>query len=78
LGRDGGECARLFRCHLGVQRLEQARRTPRSPIEQAYGSLDAWEAEAQVGIDSGTLDAIDMPAVILSVRRWHREGVFAG
>jgi len=59
-----------------VQRLEQARRAPRSPIEIAYGSLQAWEAETQAGIDAGTLDRIDMPVVMACVRRWHADGVF--
>jgi hypothetical protein len=60
-----------------VQRLEEARRAPRSPIEIAYGSLEAWEAEVQAGIDNGTLDRIDMPMVIACVRRWHVDGVWS-
>ena len=59
-----------------VQRLEQARQAPRSPIEVAYGSLEAWESETQAKIEAGTLDRIDMPVVIACVRRWHNEGVF--
>jgi hypothetical protein len=60
-----------------VQRLEQARRAPRSPFEQAFGTLEAWEADVQAGIDAGTLDRIDMPVVIACVRRWHRDGVWS-
>jgi hypothetical protein len=56
--------------------LEQARRAPKSRIEAAYGSVEAWEATMQAGIDAGTLDPIDMPVVIASVRRWHQEGLF--
>jgi hypothetical protein len=60
-----------------VQRLEQARRPPLSPFEQAFGSLEAWEADVQAGIDAGRLDRIDMPVVIACVRRWHTDGVWS-
>lgn len=56
-----------------VTRLEQARVVPRTPIELAYGSLEAWEAEVQADIDSGKADPVDMPLVLKSVRRWHTE-----
>lgn len=59
-----------------VRRIELARTPALSPFETAYGSLDAWEAECQAGIDTGQLDPRDMPVVMLSVRRWHREGVW--
>jgi len=55
-----------------VQRLEQSR-APRSPFALAYGSLGAWEAEVQSGIDEGRYDKRDMPEVIAAVRRWHAE-----
>lgn len=58
-----------------VQRLEQAR-SASSPFELAFGSLDAWTAECQAGIDAGLLDARDMPVVILAVQRWHRDGAW--
>ena len=56
-----------------VQRLEQARR-PTSPFEIWFGSLEAWEAECQAGIDAGQLDSRDVPVVMMAVRRWHAEG----
>lgn len=56
-----------------VAKLEQARSAPRSPFEFAYGSLEAFEAEIQAGIDAGTLDSRDMPIVLRCVRRWHEE-----
>lgn len=59
-----------------VARLEQAR-SPTSAFERAYGSLDAWEADCQSGIDAGLLDSQDMPVVMMAVRRWHREGAWA-
>ena len=58
-----------------VQRLEQSR-SPTSPFERAYGSLDAWEAECRAGIDAGVLDSRDVPVVVMAVRRWHREGAW--
>lgn len=60
-----------------VQRLEQAR-SLKSPFERAYASLDAWEGECQSGIDAGLLDPRDMPVLMAAVRRWHREGAWAG
>lgn len=56
-----------------VARLEQARVTPRTPIELAYGSLEVWEAEVQADIDAGRADPTDMPVVLMCVRRWHIE-----
>ena len=56
-----------------VARLEQARVSPRTPIELAYGSLEAWEAEVQADIDAGNADPTDMPLVLMCVRRWHTE-----
>jgi len=58
-----------------VQRLEQVR-APSSPFELAYGSLGAWEAECLANIDAGLLDPIDMPTVLMAVRRWHSDGVW--
>lgn len=58
-----------------VQRLEQARR-PTSPFELWFGSLDAWEAECQSGIDARTLDPTDVSFVMMAVRRWHHDGVW--
>lgn len=65
------------RAMLGrVQRLEQSR-SPTSHFERAFGSLDAWEADCQSGIDAGLLDPQDMPVVMMAVRRWHREGAWS-
>lgn len=59
-----------------VQRLEQAR-SQTSPFERAFGSLADWEAECQSGIGEGRLDSRDMPVVMMALRRWHSEGVWA-
>jgi hypothetical protein len=58
-------------------RLEQARVSPRTPIELAYGNLEAWEAEVQADIDAGKADPVDMPVVLMCVRRWHTEKLWA-
>jgi hypothetical protein len=54
-----------------VQRLEQARRAPRSPFEVGWGSVDAWATEVEAGFDTGTLDRIDKPVVIA----WSGDGM---
>ncbi len=59
-----------------VRKLEAARIAPRSPIESAYGSFDAFEAQARDAIGAGTLDDKDMPTVLTCLRRWHREGAW--
>jgi len=59
-----------------VQRLEQARTAALSPFEAAYGSFDAFAAEAQAGIARGTYDKRDMPLVLNCLRRWHSDGVW--
>lgn len=62
-----------------VQKLEKARQPPPrrpSPIEVAYGSVDAFADAAQAGIDAGKLDRDDMAVVIASVRRWHSDKVW--
>jgi len=61
---------------LRIQRLEKARTAPRSAFEVAYGSLEAYEQEVQAGIDAGTYDRIDMPIVLVCIRRWHSDGTF--
>ena len=58
-----------------VARLEQAR-SPASPFELWYGSLEAWEAEVRAGMDDGHLDASDVPVVMVAVQRWHSDGVW--
>jgi hypothetical protein len=59
-----------------VQRLERSRAPAPSPFELEFGSLDAWEAECQTLIDEEILDSRDFPVVLMSVRRWHRDGVW--
>ena len=59
-----------------AKRLEAAR-TMASPIQRAYGSLEAFDSEAQAGIDAGTLDGRDMPVILTAVRRWHADGLFS-
>lgn len=57
-----------------VAKLEAARAAPRSPIEVAYGSMDAFaEASEHLG-----LDPVDWPIVLQCLRRWHDEGVWEG
>lgn len=60
-----------------VRKLEQAKATPQTPIEQAYGSLakftDAWQGE----IDAGKMDPIDGPVVIQCIQKWHADKVWA-
>ena len=56
-----------------VRRLEQARV---SPWARAFGTPEQLEAEAQAGIDAGIYDRLDMPAVVASVQRWMREGLW--
>ncbi|MFC3162447.1 hypothetical protein [Ciceribacter thiooxidans] len=60
-----------------VRRLEAARAAPLSPFAQAYGSLTAFEAEVQAEIDAGTLDSVDMPIILASIRKWDRERIWS-
>lgn len=55
-----------------VRRLETAR-TMVSPFVRAFGSVDAFVACAQAGIDAGTLDRRDMADVVACIHRWHRD-----
>jgi hypothetical protein len=61
-----------------VQRLEAARRAPRSPFEVGWGSVDAWAAEVQAGIESGAYERAEMSMVITCVRKWHADGMWQG
>jgi hypothetical protein len=56
-----------------VRRIEMMR----SPGVSPFGDLDAFETKCQAGIDAGELDERDVPLIILAVRRWHRDQVFA-
>lgn len=59
-----------------VQRLERAG-SPVSPFERHWGSLEAWEAFSAERVAAGALDRADMAIVVVAVRRWHRDGLFA-
>ena len=64
------------RAMLGrVRRLEQAR-TPSSPFVIWFGSLDCYVETLRAGIAAGALDPTDVPVVIASIERWHRDGVW--
>jgi len=53
-----------------VQRLEQA---TVSPWLNLLGPLDKFEAAVRDGIVEGRYDPLDMPLVVVCVRRWERE-----
>jgi hypothetical protein len=55
-----------------VQRLEQGR-SPTSPFERWFGALDVFTDDLRAGVAAGVYDATDMPVVIASVERWHRD-----
>lgn len=59
-----------------VRRLEVTRSTA-SPIARLFGSFEAFEEQAQAGIDAGKLDRTDMPVVIDALRRWERDGAWS-
>ena len=61
-----------------VQRLERLRQAPVSPIELAYGSMDAFADATMAEVEAGKLDSVDMPIVLQCLRNWHRDGVWAG
>lgn len=60
-----------------VRRLELAR-APRSPFERAFGTLQAYVAEIQAGIDAGKYDRVEMPLVLNSIIAWHSQGLWGG
>lgn len=59
-----------------VKRLEQVRSSA-SPFERWFGSLDAFDDECRAGVNEGRFDPADMAVVVMSVRRWHTDGVWA-
>ena len=61
-----------------VQKLEAARAVLKSPIEVAYGSMDAFAIKVQVDVVAGKLDRTDAPVLVASLRRWHADRVWAG
>lgn len=60
-----------------VRRLESARSPVLSPFEAEFGSLDGFDAHCRAGIREGTYDGTDMLVVMLAVRRWHADWVWA-
>lgn len=56
-----------------VSRLEQARVAPWLKL---IGTPEQFAADMQAGIDAGVYDRLDMPAVVASVQRWMREGLW--
>ena len=61
-----------------VAKLEAARVAPRSPIEVAYGSMDAFADKVQLDVAVGKLDSTDAPILVECLRRWHKDQVWAG
>jgi hypothetical protein len=60
-----------------LRRLERAR-SPRTPIECWFGSLENFEAQTQAEIDAGRMCQFDGPLLIECIRRWHREELWRG
>jgi hypothetical protein len=60
-----------------VRRLEQARVLPKSPLELAFGSFDAYADAVHQGVEAGQLDRRDMlgldgnGGVLRILRSWH-------
>ena len=61
-----------------VAKLEPARVAPRSPIEVAYDSMEAFADKVQLDVALGKLDSRDMPLVLAAFHRWHRGRVWSG
>lgn len=61
-----------------VAKLEAARVTPKSPIETAYGSLDAFADKVNADIAAGKMDKVDGPLLLQAVRKWHRDRLWSG
>jgi len=60
-----------------VQRLEAQGKTDHpSSIETAFGSLAAFEEDVNAKIAAGRLDQIEMPLVLVAIRRGHTDGVW--
>lgn len=56
-----------------VARLEQARVAPWAAL---IGTPEQFAADCQRGVDEGRFDRLDMPAVVVAVTRWTREGMW--
>lgn len=47
-----------------------------SPFQRWYDALDSFVDHVQTGMEAGTYDPRDMPVVLASIERWHREGLY--
>ena len=61
-----------------VAKLEAARVTPKSPVELAFGSLNAFADKVTGDIDAGKLDRTDGPLLLQAVLKWHRDRLWSG
>jgi hypothetical protein len=59
-----------------VRHLERAR-SPRTPIEVWYGSVEAFEANLRADFGTGRFCRYDGPIIIDSIRRWHRDELWS-
>ncbi len=66
-----------------LRKLEQARMPALSPLELAYGSLQAFEASIRADVDAGVLDRHDMigpsgdGGVLRALLTWHTNRVWS-
>ena len=64
-----------------VAKLEYARQRPKSRIELAYGSFDAFAEQVRGEVGAGALDRTDMlgetgdGGVLRCLRQWHEMGL---
>lgn len=61
-----------------VAKLEAARVAPKSPVELAYGSLEAFAEKVNADIAAGKLDKVDGPLLLQAVLKWHRDRLWSG
>lgn len=65
-----------------VRRLEAARTAPKSPLEVAFGSYEAFAAFTHEQIEAGQLDRRDMigedgnSGILGTLRMWHETRVW--
>jgi hypothetical protein len=61
-----------------VAKLEQARATPKTPFELAFGSFEAFEDKVNADLLAKKMDRVDGPLLLNAVRKWHRDHVWQG
>lgn len=61
-----------------VTALKQGHAPRRTPIEIAYGSMEAFAATTMAEMEAGKLDSVDVPVVLQCLRNWHRDRVWGG